>query len=110
MPADLLHDEHGQLRVQLYPLAFQDLADAAFDPIRQDARKHVAVAIRLLEGLTMLAGCAPGAAERDVLRRHGHLITVDALHETGNEKDRGDIEGRALALQEALEGRPAASD
>jgi uncharacterized membrane protein len=110
MPPDLLHDQQGRLRLQLYALAFQDLADAAFDPIRQDARKHVAVSIRLLESLTMLAACAPGAAERDVLRRHGQLITGDALHETVNEKDRGDIEARSLALQEALEGQPAASD
>lgn len=110
LPPNALHDQQGRLRVQLYPLGFQDLADAAFDPIRQDGRDHVAVAIRLLESLTMLAACAPGAAEREVLRRHGHLITVDALHETGNEKDRRDIEARALALQEALQAQPAAPD
>jgi len=60
LPASLLHDQQGRLRVELKPLGFQDLADAAFDPIRQDARNHVAVSIRLLESLTMLAACAPG--------------------------------------------------
>jgi uncharacterized membrane protein len=103
LPSNLLHDELGRLRVELYPLTFQDLADAALDPIRQDARDNVAVSIRLLESLAMLAPCAPTPVERDVLRRHGSLITADALHQTGNEKDRRDIEARALALQDALD-------
>ena len=104
LPSNLLHDELGRLRVELYPLAFQDLADAAFDAIRQDARQNVAVSIRLLESLIMLAACAPAAVERDVLRRHGRLITADALRETGNDKDRCDVESRYAALQEALDG------
>jgi uncharacterized membrane protein len=62
----------------------------------------VAVSIRLLEGLTMLATCAPTTAERDVLGRHGRLITADALRETENDKDRGDIEQRSAALRDAL--------
>jgi uncharacterized membrane protein len=103
LPSNLLHDELGRLRVELYPLTFENLADAALDPIRQDARDNVAVSIRLLESLALLAPCAPTPVERDVLRRHGRLITADALHETGNEKDRRDIETRARALQGALE-------
>jgi uncharacterized membrane protein len=103
LPSNLLHDDSGRLRVELHPLAFEDLADAALDPIRQDARDNVAVSIRLLESLTMLASCAPAAAERDVLGRHGRLITADALRETGNDKDRGDIESRFAALQDALD-------
>jgi uncharacterized membrane protein len=102
LPSNLLHDEVGRLRVELHPLAFEDLADAAFNAIRQDARNNVAVSIRLLEGLTMLATCAPTAAERDVLERHGRLITADALRETENDKDRGDIEHRSAALRDAL--------
>ena len=102
LPSNLLHDEVGRLRVELHPLAFEDLADAAFNAIRQDARNNVAVSIRLLEGLTMLATCAPTGAERDVLGRHGRLITADALRETENDKDRGDIEQRSAALRDAL--------
>lgn len=107
LPSNLLHDDLGRLRVELYPLTFQDLADAALYPIRQDARDNVAVSIRLLESLTMLAACAPTAVERDVLRQHGRLITADALRETENDKDRCDIESRFAALQDALDGETA---
>jgi uncharacterized membrane protein len=107
LPSNLLHDDSGRLRVELYCLTFQDLADAALHPIRQDARENVAVSIRLLESLTMLAACAPTAVERDVLRQHGRLISADALRETENDKDRCDIELRLAALQEALNGETA---
>jgi uncharacterized membrane protein len=102
MPSNLVHDDRGRIRVELHPITFQDLADAAFDPLRQEARSNVAVAIRLLEGLTMLAPCAARAAEREVLAGHGRLIAADALAATGNDKDRRDIEARAAALREAL--------
>jgi hypothetical protein len=62
----------------------------------------VAVSIRLLESLIMLATCAPTAVERYVLGRHGRLITADALRETENDKDRSDIQSRSAALQDAL--------
>ena len=55
----------------------------------------------------MLATCAPTAAERDVLGRHGRLIAADALRETENDKDRSDILSRSAALQDAL-ATPAA--
>ena len=54
-----------------------------------------------------LATCAPTAAERDVLGRHGRLIAADALRETENDKDRSDILSRSAALQDAL-AKPAA--
>jgi uncharacterized membrane protein len=106
LPSNLRHDELGRLRLELHPLTFQNLADAAFDPIRQDAYDNVAVSIRLLESLTMLAACAPGAVERNVLARHGRLITVDALRATSNAKDRRDIEARSAALQSAVDPEP----
>jgi uncharacterized membrane protein len=109
LPSNLLHDDLGRLRVELCPLTFQHLADAAFHPIRQDACDNVAVSIRLLECLTMLAACAPTAVECDVLRRHGRLITSDALRETENDEDRSDIESRAVALQDALDSERAAA-
>ena len=108
LPSNLRHDGLGRLRLELYPLTFEDLADAALDPIRQDACDNVAVSIRLLESLTMLATCAPTSVERDVLRRHGDLITADALGHIANEKDRRDVQQRALALRAALDrNRPA---
>jgi uncharacterized membrane protein len=106
LPSTLRHDELGRLRLELHPLMFQNLADAAFDPIRQDSSTNVAVSIRLLESLTMLAACARGVDERNVLARHGRLITVDALRATSNAKDRRDIEARSAALQSAVDPEP----
>jgi uncharacterized membrane protein len=109
LPSNLRHDEQGRLRLELRRLAFEDLADAAFDPIRQEASDNVAVSIRLLESLTMLAGGAP-SAERDVLERHGRLISADALRETSNDQDRHDLETRFGALQRALHGESAGTE
>ncbi len=106
LPSNLRHDELGRLRLELHPLMFQNLADTAFDPIRQDACDNVAVSIRLLESLTMLAACAPTAVERAVLERHGRLVSLDALRATSNHNDRRDIEARSAALQAALEREP----
>ncbi len=102
MPSNLLHDDQGRIRVELYPITFQDLADAALDPLRQEGRTNVAVAIRLLESLTMLAACARTEAEREVLAGHGRLIAADTLRATSNDKDRRDIDARSAALQHAL--------
>jgi uncharacterized membrane protein len=102
LSSNLLHDDLGRLRVELHHLTFQDLADAALDPIRQDARDNVSVAVRLLDNLTMLAACASTPAERDVLASHGRLITADALRATGNDKDRRDIDERSATLEHAL--------
>lgn len=107
LPSSLLHDDLGRLRVDLYSLTFGDLADAAFNPIRQDGRDNVAVSIRLLESLTMLVPCAHAPVEREVLRRHGSLIAGDALEQIDNEKGRRDLEARAGALQDALEREAA---
>jgi uncharacterized membrane protein len=106
LPSNLLHDDLGRLRVELHPLMFQNLADTAFHPLRQDACANVAVSIRLLESLAMLAAGAPTAVERNVLARHGRLITVDALRATSNAKDRRDIEARSAALQSAVDPEP----
>jgi uncharacterized membrane protein len=102
MPSNLVHDDQGRLRVELRTLTFEDLADAAFDPIRQEARNNVPVSIRLLESLAMLAACVGSDAERQVLRRHGSLIAADVLREISNDKDRRDIEERCAALDQAL--------
>ena len=103
LPSNLRHDDAGRLRVELYPLAFQDLADAALDPIRQAAADNVAVSIRLLESLTMLATCASSSVERKVLAEHGELVRASALQEIRVERDRHDVQARFAALQDRLQ-------
>jgi uncharacterized membrane protein len=103
LPSNLRHDAAGRLRVELYPLAFQDLADAALDPIRQAAADNVAVSIRLLESLTMLATCASSSVERKVLAEHGELVRASALQEIRVERDRHDVQARFAALQDRLQ-------
>jgi uncharacterized membrane protein len=103
LPSNPRHDDAGRLRVELYPLAFQDLADAALDPIRQAAADNVAVSIRLLESLTMLATCASGEPERRVLAEHGELVRASALQAIKVDRDRDDVQARFAALQGRLQ-------
>jgi uncharacterized membrane protein len=102
LPSNLRHDDEGRLRVELYPLTFQDLADTALDPIRQSAADNVAVSIRLLESLTMLATCASSDAERAALANHGELVRASALLAIKVDQDREDVQARFAALQERL--------
>lgn len=102
LPANAFLDDAGRLRLVLNPLTIDGLADAAFHPLRQEARGNVPVTLRLLEALKLLAEGDPRQEASDAIRRHGHLIHHAALAEEKDEADRHAIDERYAALKEKL--------
>jgi uncharacterized membrane protein len=76
-----IFDEGGSLRVSLPKLALADLIDTAFRQIRQAARDHLAVSLRLLEGLDQLAEMATRAEDRESIRRYARVVHQEIRRE-----------------------------
>lgn len=103
IPSAYRYDAEGRLRVIARPLQFADLADAAFNPIRQYGRTSVPVSIRLLEVMGDIAQCIDREDDRLVLMRHVTMVYRGAAAATSEELDRRDLDERyeqALAVLE----------
>jgi uncharacterized membrane protein len=100
------YDEDGALRLVLQTVTFAGIVDAAYNQIRQYGRTSVAVTIRLLEALQLIAAHARRDADRDTLRRHVDMVerTTEALPEPF---DRAAVRERAAAARAALDGAAA---
>lgn len=88
IPPPYLRDSSGQLRLYLtHPISFAGLSDTAFNQIRQQAGNQVAVMIRLLEVLAVIARHTDDENELNILLRHALMIKQgahDALKEVND--------------------------
>jgi uncharacterized membrane protein len=103
IPKGVHTDDDGAVRVLQIVPDFASFADAALDPMRQNARDNLPVTLRLLENLVMLAKCADGAQVREVLLRQGELITGTAEASARTDKDREAVNERYADLKRVLE-------
>lgn len=112
IPSPLHYDEHGQLRVVYSVVSFADIADSAFNQIRQNARTNTAVTIRLLEAITAVAAFADRLDDREALRRHAEMILRGAREGLPEENDRRDVDQRYMDVTNALDapGRRGGTD
>ncbi|MEO8010417.1 MAG: DUF2254 domain-containing protein, partial [Dokdonella sp.] len=94
MPLPCRHDEENTLRVITPATAFADMADAAFDQIRQYARSSAAVTIRLLETIEVIAQFAYRAEDRAALHRHAEMIMRGSLDGLPEKDDRRAVQQR----------------
>lgn len=74
------YDKESKLRLVLPSLSFADLADTAFDQIRQHGCSHAAVLDHLLVTLAMLALLADRDKDRQALLRHADLVVESSKH------------------------------
>ena len=109
MPSHDRHDPQGQLRVIAPATTFSEIADAAFNQIRQHSRSSVAVTIRLLETIAMVAGFTHRPEDRTTLLRHSEMIAREAM-ELPESEDRRAVEERYQAVIQACSeaGAPGA--
>jgi uncharacterized membrane protein len=91
------------LRVIAHPVTFANLIDDAFNQIRQYGRSDVAVTIRLLEAIAVIASQTKNKKDRAVLLRHANTIAQSSQEAVSVECDRKDIKERYLAAVKALE-------
>jgi uncharacterized membrane protein len=102
-PAPYRYDQEGRLRVILKPVTFAGLTDAAFNQIRQYGRTSVAVTLRLLEIITMVAERTRQPEMREALRRHALMCKEIADKEAFGNWDRKDLKERLEAALAALD-------
>ena len=101
-PGACRYDDARQLRIIALPYTFSDLADAAFNPLRNYARGSVEVTIRLLESIAVVASVTTRAADRATLQRHAGMIARGAAEALPEEADRREVDARHHAVRQAL--------
>ena len=79
MPSHYRHDHQNQLRVIAPAYTFLEVTDAAFNQILQHSRSNVAVTIRLLETIAMVAEFTHRPEDRTTLLRHSEMIAREAI-------------------------------
>lgn len=95
-PSPDRYDSDSQLRIIAEPLAFEDVTDAAFNQIRQYGRSSVAVTVRLLEVIAMIAPFTHRTRDRAALLRHAEMIERGSQEGIVEELDRKDVQERYL--------------
>lgn len=102
MPSPFRYDDKDTLRVIAQNVTFSGLTDAAFNQIRQYSNSDVAVTIRLLEAIAIIARYTRNQQDRAALRRHAEMIRRDSQKAVAEELDKQDIEEQYQAVLKAL--------
>lgn len=103
IPSPYHYDNQNRLRLLMTSLAFVDVTDAAFNQIRQNGRSSVAVTIRLLEAIAVIAPFTYRPADRAALRRQAQMIERGSQDAIAEELDRQDIKAQYLDTIRAIE-------
>jgi uncharacterized membrane protein len=105
LPAAYHFDDRKRLRVITWPTTFADLVTAAFDQIRQNAGRHAAVHIRLLEALARVVVLCTKEEQYEPLLGQARLVLAAARREVAAAADRQDVEARFQALADLMKRR-----
>lgn len=104
-PASHRYDNQGNLRVVLKTVSFSGIVNAAFDQIRQYGRSSVAVIIRLLETLAVVASHAQNSEQRQAVLRQANMTAQAGQEAIPEENDRLDVQERYRACLDLLGGK-----
>ncbi len=105
MPSPLRFNDHGLLRLVAPGPTFAGIVDTAFNQIRQSARSNPAVAIRMLDTITQIAGHVRHAQDAACLQRHANMIVRGAREAVPEAEDRLIVETRFMAAAQVLRER-----
>ncbi|HSM82201.1 MAG TPA: DUF2254 domain-containing protein [Nodosilinea sp.] len=103
IPSPYRYDDQNQLRLSMPSLTFVDITDAAFNQIRQYGQSSVAVTIRLLEAIAVIAPFTYRPADRAALQRQAQMIERGSQTAIAEELDRQDIKAQYLEAIRAIE-------
>jgi uncharacterized membrane protein len=101
-PSPYRYDNQGNLRVIAESVTFVGILDTAFNQLRQNGKSDVAVTIRLLEAIAIIARYTPTQKERGTLLRHAEMIWQDSQQAISAESDKQDIEEKYQIVEKAL--------
>ena len=101
-PQPIVMMTKNQLRVIAKPVTFADITNTAFNQIRQYGRTSVAVMMRLLEAIAVIAPCTHIKADRAALLHHANMIEHSSQKGITEESDRKDVRERYLSAIKAI--------
>ncbi len=102
IPSSCLFDENNKPRLYIKPFTFAGMLNASFDQIRQYGRTSIAVTIRLLETLTLIAEQTRHPDQRRAIHRQANMILRASLETVFERNDREDTQKRYKLLLRAL--------
>jgi uncharacterized membrane protein len=103
IPSPYRYDEEQQLRIIARPVTFTGVIDAAVNQIRQYGCSSVAVTIRLLETLAVVAAYTHREEDRAALRRQAMMIERGSRAGVPEEWDRQAVQERYQEVIQALQ-------
>jgi len=103
IPSVYRYDDEDKLRVIAKAVTFVDAIDSAFNQIRQYGQTSVAVTIRLLEAIAVIAPFTHTKVDRAALLRHANMIERGSHEGISEELDQKDVKERYLAAVKVIE-------
>lgn len=97
-PPSSRFDAQGRLRLRTKPFTFPGILNASFDQIRQYGSRSVAVTIRLLEMLTIIAGHTRRLEQRTAIHRQADMILRASRERLFEQNDKEDVQQRYQLL------------
>lgn len=101
-PLAYRQDVQNQLRIITPVFTFTEVANAAFNQIRQYGRSSAAVTIRLLETIAEVARAVRRPEDRTSLLRHAGMVARGARDGLPEEEDRQEVEERFQLVKKQL--------
>lgn len=101
-PSSYCYDDKDQLRLKLKPLTYSGILNASFDQIRQYGSASVAVTIRLLEMLTLIAEQTRHSYQRRAIHRQANMILCGSQNSIPEQNDKDDVQKRYDLLLSVL--------
>lgn len=101
-PSPYQYDQEGNLRVILDVPTYAGILDAAFNQIRQNSQRSLAVCLRLLEALQAIAVTVGRDSQREAVRLHAEMVYRAGQEAADERKDRDDLEARFQAVIQKL--------
>ena len=92
MPSAYRYDDLKQLRIISDVPTFKEMAGIAFNQIRENGSTSVAVTVRMLETIAVIAEQVQREEDRTVLMQHAERIATQAKKEIDNEYDKGEVD------------------
>ncbi len=102
MPSALRFDHHGRLRLLAPGPSFAEIADAAFNQIRQNAHSNPAVAIRMLDAIAQVARHVRRTQDVACLQRHAGMIVRGVRKAVPEPDDLLEVEAAFTTATQAL--------
>ncbi|MDP5033246.1 DUF2254 domain-containing protein [Paraglaciecola sp.] len=102
-PPSLHTDDEGEIRVCTRSFEFSQIANASFNQIRQYGKDSIAVTIRLLESLILIAEHAATDNQKGFVQEQSDMIGQACEQSTFCNKDKADINYRLQQIREILE-------